>query len=165
VTKPAASLQNRVFVDTNVLVYDFFHRNPGYNPGSDIARIAAHSNAALTHISRQRGYRLFTAAFSLARLVSLLQQRKVPKSVAVGEVRRVLSKMSVVGLPSSLMLSGLDEFERNADAKDLEDVFQYLVCRQNRCRYLLTANGKDFRFFRNVLVVHPESYRIITFKI
>ncbi|MEY4926993.1 MAG: hypothetical protein RI894_1429 [Bacteroidota bacterium] len=72
------SKNNRIFIDTNVLVYDFLHRNPVYAK-QGVPKLHQQSFDALEMFRKHPHYKTYIASFSIARFVSLLQSTyKVP---------------------------------------------------------------------------------------
>jgi predicted nucleic acid-binding protein len=151
---------NRVFLDTNILMNDFLHRFPQYaRLPDDVNRL--HCANALQPVRRNRLFKTYIASFSIARLVSLLESVRVPKNIVIQEIDRLLAKNNVVNLTSVLIRNATDLFKNDPLLTDFEDAFQYAVCRNNDCYYLLTLNIKDFRHFQSIVVVHPIKYRIM----
>jgi predicted nucleic acid-binding protein len=151
---------NRVFLDTNILMNDFLHRFPQFaRLPDDVNRL--HCANAIQHVRRNRLFKTYIASFSIARLVSLLESLRVPKNIVVQEIERLLAKNNVVNLTASLISNATDLFKNDPLLTDFEDAFQYAVCRNNDCYYLLTLNIKDFRHFQSIVVVHPVKYRIM----
>jgi hypothetical protein len=80
---------NRVFLDTNILVYDFIFRNQQFLPADTDMTLYQNSHDALTYLRRERRFKLYTASFSIARLASILQTRNVSKSLVIKEVENL----------------------------------------------------------------------------
>jgi predicted nucleic acid-binding protein len=152
---------NRVFLDTNILVYDFIFRNQDFLPANADINLYQNSHDALTYLRRNRKFKLYTASFSIARLASILQTRGISKNLVAREVEELIKKVSIVGLPAAVIEKSIIEFKNNDLATDIEDIFQFVVSRDNQCYYILTANNRDFRFFDTAKVVRPENHRLI----
>ena len=153
-------VNNRIFLDTNILVGDFLYRNPQYDKTTKNPN-AIHAYNALRTIRKSRKHRTYIASFSLPRLASLLQGYKVPKSLVIQELEDLLQRNSIVGLSAALIQVALDDFKHDKAVKDVEDALQFVVCRDNNCYTMLTANTKDFKNVFNVDVKHPSQYRSI----
>ncbi|MEY4926994.1 MAG: hypothetical protein RI894_1430 [Bacteroidota bacterium] len=81
--------------------------------------------------------------------------------MVVKEVERILQHNIVSTLSQKLIQITLNEFKGNTEVKDLEDAFQFVVCRDSRAFCIVTANTKDFKNLFAVLVLHPSQYRAL----
>lgn len=149
----------RIFLDTNILVYDFLQRNPEFIPQPDA--LYSQTDESLRYIQKQKVFQTYVASFSIPRLASLLAQRRVSKDLVVEELERIGLRHQIVGLSETIVKNAVSEFKNNDLITDMEDVFQFVVARENRCFYLLTANIRDFQNFLGMEIIHPKDYRAI----
>jgi hypothetical protein len=101
----------RIFLDTNILVYDFLFRTPEYIPQPDA--LYQQTNDALKYIQKQKVFKTYTASFSIPRLASLLARQRVPKLTVITEIERILLKHNTVGLSETIVSNSIAEFKNN----------------------------------------------------
>jgi len=154
--------ENRVFLDTNVLINDFFFRNPKYIKINSKDYLPCYETIKFLKKNKNK-YKIFVSSHSIARFISLLNDKKVPKSISISEIKILLNSYEIVNLTKTLIEKVVTEFEHKELVKDLEDAFQYQVSSSNGCLYLFTINTKDFKNFLNVKVLHPKNYRTINY--
>lgn len=152
-----------IFLDTNILVYDFMARNLGYLRNNEPQELYLQTDLALKFIRKDKNFKTYTASFSIPRFVSLLAQRNVPQQEVLDELDRILLKNTIIGLSESLIQKTVNAVRDNALVADLEDAFQYNVCREGHCFYLLTANTRDFAGFTDIQIIHPKDHRTIEY--
>lgn len=160
----------RIFLDTNILMYDFLARHEEYwdrlPENLDMGLIRA-TEQAITFIRRDRNLSTYTAPFSLPRLASLLAQRplRLNSLEIVTELERVVNKNQINGLSKTLISEILATIRNNDTLHkvDVEDAFQWKMCVEAGCHYFLTANERDFSEFSDIQVVLPNKYRNIEY--
>lgn len=155
----------RVFLDTNILMYDFFARNIHYLPQEIDTGLINATEEAMRFIRKDKNLTTYLASFSIPRLSSLLSQRRlqIPRIEIVTELERVLEKNNTVGLSATLSKTILAKIKKDELIVDIEDAFQYAVCVESNCFYLLTADGKGFKGFTDIDAIHPTDYRSIEY--
>jgi predicted nucleic acid-binding protein len=143
------AIRNNVFIDTNILINDFFYREKGKEYGKP-------SNLAVQFLKSKPKVHLFIASFSVIQLISTLDKAKIPKSEIANEIQRILSRYKLIDLTAK-------DFEKalKVEYKDTEDAVQYALCRKARCLYIVTENIKDFKLFDLVTTVKPKAIRKI----
>ena len=143
------AIQNNIFIDTNVLINDFFYRVKGKEEGKP-------SNLAIQFLKSKPKVHLFIASFSVIQLISTLDKAKTPKLEMADEIKRILTRYKLIDLTAK-------DFEKalSIDYKDTEDAVQYALCRKARCLYIVTENVKDFKLFDLVTTVKPKAIRKI----
>ena len=151
--------ENRIFIDTNIIVYDFFARNPQFC--KEVSKNMIFSQQAITAIRKNRHFQTYIADFSIPRFASLLQAQKVPKAIVSAEIQNLIAKNAVIGLSKSLISKAIADFSQNDSIKDWEDIFQYVVSGECACLHIVTANTKDFVNFPQINLVHPQKIRYI----
>jgi predicted nucleic acid-binding protein len=140
-----------VFIDTNVLINDFFFRSRERQTGRD-------ASVAIQFLRTKPKVTLHIASFSLIQLVSTLDKAKVPKNEIADELKRILSRFKLVDLTAKDF-----DLALNTTYNDTEDALQYVLCRKARCLYIVTDNIKDFKVFKLVAAIKPKFVRKIIF--
>ncbi len=154
--------ENRIFLDTNILMYDFFSRNPYFLPVEQQGEALYNQTFdAMKFIRKQQKVKTYVASFSIPRFVSLLARvrPRIPKSEVIKELERIYSYHIIAGLSQTMLENATSEFKNNDLITDLEDVFQFVVARDSRCFFFLTANVIDFENFVGLDIIHPSEYR------
>lgn len=153
---------SKILIDTNILFNDFLFRHSKYG-NTELNRELSNrktANDAMTFIRQRRYFKTYVADFSLVKLVSLMDKVKVPKDLSIIEIELVLSKNCVVPMSSKLFAKSINDFKTKKDVKDIEDAFQFTLSQAYKCSFILTLNGKDFKFF-DTRVIHPKNIRSI----
>ena len=140
-----------VFLDTNVLINDFFYRKRQKESGK-----LAH--LAVQFLKSKPKVTLHVASFSLVQLISTLDRSKVTPIEIADEISRILSRFKLVDLSAKDFTDAL-----KITHKDTEDALQYTLCRKVRCFYLVTDNIKDFKDFRLIAPIKPKAVRSMLF--
>lgn len=143
------AILTNVFLDTNVLINDFFYR---YKQKKE----SRYSSIAIQFLKANPKITLYIASFSLIQLVSTLDKAKVSKTDIAIELKRIISRYKLVDLTASDFQKALA-----IDYKDTEDAIQYTLCRKVRCFYIVTENIKDFSLFKFVTTIKPKHIRKI----
>lgn len=141
------AIQNNVFIDTNVLINDFFYRVKQ-------KEISKPAYLAIMYLKSKPKVNLFIASFSVIQLVSTLDKAKITKVEIASEIKRILSRYKLIDLTSKDIEKAL-----SIEYKDTEDAVQYTLCRKARCLYIVTDNVKDFKIFDLVSTIKPKSIR------
>jgi predicted nucleic acid-binding protein len=155
----------RVLLDINVLFGDFLHRYPQYgsrkaSPPKHEVRNRLFASEAVTYLRKRPGIKTFVADFSVAKVISLMEQTSVPKKLQIEEIERLITRHSVVALGSSLIAATLEEFKSDPLVKDMEDSLQFALSRKHDCSHIITFNKKDFLPF-DVSVILPGDIRTL----
>jgi predicted nucleic acid-binding protein len=143
------AIQQNVFVDTNVLINDFFFRIKGRQLGKP-------ANLAIQYLKSKPKVKLFIASFSVIQVISTLDKAKISQTEISKEVQRILTRYKLIDLTSKDIEKAL-----SIDYKDMEDAIQYILCRKARCLYIITDNVKDFNLFDLVNTIKPKNIRNI----
>lgn len=143
------AILTNVFLDTNVLINDFFYR---YKQKKE----SKYSSIAIQFLKANPKITLYIASFSLIQLVSTLDKAKVSKTDIAIELKRIISRYKLVDLTANDFQKAL-----GIDYKDTEDAIQYTLCRKVRCFYIVTENIKDFSLFKFVTTIKPKHIRKI----
>jgi len=150
-------MKSRVYIDTNVLISDFFFRNGTYRQGET-------STKALQFLfSKPQKADLFVASFSIAQFISSLANRKIGLSMIITEISRIMQKFTVVDFREEDIKQSVSNIVDLHQTKDLEDQLQFDLSRKMKCNYIMTNNYKDFKDFADISVLQPRKYRAIEF--
>ena len=107
-----------VFIDTNVLINDFFFRSR--------ERVAGKSaTIAIQFLRAKPKVTLHVASFSLVQLISTLDRANVPKEEIAEELKRIISRFKLVDLTAKDFTNALE-----VAYTDTEDSLQYTLCRK-----------------------------------
>ena len=149
--KMGEPITNYVFIDTNVLINDFFYR---YNERNQ----SKSASIAVQFLRAKPKVNLYVASFSLVQLISTLDRAKVPHSQITKEISRLLGRFKLIDLTAK-------DFESisKTTISDIEDALQYTLCRKPRCFYIITDNVKDFRGLLNIVAIRPKYTRKVIF--
>jgi predicted nucleic acid-binding protein len=142
-------LSYRVFVDTNVLINDYFFRTKNRQGGR-------YANNALIFLKSKPKVTLYIASFSLVQVISTLSKAKILDVEIRKELTWILKHFQVADFTKNDVVKGL-----NIAGDDVEDVFQYTICQKMRCGYILTDNVKDYRLMGDVSIIKPQKVRSI----
>lgn len=143
------AILTNVFLDTNVLINDFFYR---YKQRKE----SKYSSMAIQFLKANPKITLYIASFSLIQLISTLDKAKVSKNDINLEVSRIISRYKLIDLTANDFQKAL-----SIESKDTEDAIQYTLCRKVRCFYIVTENIKDFNLFKFVTTIKPKHIRKI----
>jgi predicted nucleic acid-binding protein len=149
--------KNRIYIDTNVLICDFFFRNGTYKQGEKSSKVLSYLFA------KPESSQLFIASFAIAQFVSTLSNRKITLNKIIMETNRLLTKFSVVDFCQSDITQSIVNIQNFQQTKDLEDQMQFDLCRKMKCNYIITNNYRDFKDFADISVLQPQKYRAIEF--
>ncbi len=140
-----------VFVDTNVLINDFFFRSRKRLTGYD-------ASMAVQFLRAKPKVTLHIASFSIIQLISTLDKAKIPNEEIALEIKRILSRFKLIDLTAK-------DFDKalSIGYNDTEDAVQYTLCRKARCLYIITDNIKDFKTFKLVAAIKPKAVRKMVF--
>ncbi len=141
----------RVYVDTNILINDFLFRSEG----KENSRTAYN---ALIYLRAKPKVNLYIASFSIIQVVSTLNKAKIKDDAIREELKRIMEKYTVGNFLDTDIKKGIE-----LDSRDIEDSFQYVISQKLKCAYILTDNLKDFKRFKDVVVVNSSKVRKILF--
>ncbi len=145
------AISQYVFIDTNVLINDFFFRSRKKLSGYD-------ASVAVQFLRTKPRVTLYIASFAIIQLISTLEKAKVAKEEIASEIKRILSRFKLIDLTAKDFDNAL-----SINHNDTEDAVQYTLCRKVRCLYIITDNIKDFKSFRLVVAIRPKAVRKMVF--
>lgn len=137
--------KNNIYIATNVLIGAF----------APDKRFEAEKKC-WQYVCSLTGKRVFVSSLSVAQLVSTFQKRKLKKDDIVVNVKRILSKVTVVDFTEKDITDSL-----SIDGRDLEDNMQCAVSRKVKCGILITQNKKDYINYLNVDILTAKECRSI----
>lgn len=143
---------NRVFVDTNILIDDFLFRLKK-------ARLSKIAFQALLFLEQKKA-ELYIASFSVVQFVSTCQRAKIKDADIILEIQKILGKYQIVDFTKEDIQNSYNQLEK----QDIEDVWQYTLSQKVKCRHILTSNTKDFKSFNNIEIHKPKNIRLIYLK-
>ncbi len=120
---------SRLFLDTNVILDLLAERNPFYDSIAKLVTLA--ESKKLTVVASPLSFT--TVEYVLTKIESaelvLVKLRKFKILCNVCEVNAEIIEKSL-----------------NSKFKDFEDAVQYFTALQSKCTFIITRNGKDFKF-------------------
>jgi hypothetical protein len=130
----------KVFLETHILLSDFFHRYPDYgfmrNPGpEDRERLIAlrekiHEN--LQKMSLEPDVAVYTSVPALSRVASLLSEWKVPGALIREEISHWLSNLVVLDVKSQHLEAAVDVLSHPENQSiPFDEILNPLLCREN----------------------------------
>ncbi|TAE06251.1 MAG: type II toxin-antitoxin system VapC family toxin [Bacteroidetes bacterium] len=151
------NFSNRVFIDTNVFLYEIFYRNFPENEAYE--KQGKQADLALKYLKKQSQVTLYVASFTLVQILSTLSNhRQFPNQQIPQEIVQILENYEVIDFTQADMKEAIA-----LNAPDLEDAFQYTLSQKLRCAYILSENTRDFNQFQNIQVFKPKKVRYMMF--
>ncbi len=155
----------RILLDTNILLNDFFHRNPdyGFQRISDPAqkaeveayRIKVHS--CLEELSLDESNAILCSTNIFARFAALLGDLLVPAELVADELNYWISNIKLLEIDSERIESCLREMQQSEPKLDFDDYLLRQICRENQIDLLLSSIPKSREFYWPVLFFKPEN--------
>lgn len=140
-------MQNRILIDTNILLDFLQRRKPFYEDACSIFRLCANKE-----------YDACIAAHSIPNLYYILR-----KEYPSDERRQMIIKLCkifyVVGIDREKLINGLE----NKDFSDFEDCLQMECAKEFGAEYIVTRNVSDY-VNSTIKAVTPEEYLKLTNK-
>jgi hypothetical protein len=160
-----------VFLDTNILLNDFFHRNPDFGfqriSGEDQAREVSKYrelvSEALLFLSLQKDVQAFCSSSIISRFAAVLGDLLVPPDLVLEEIRHWLSNLKLLDITSNDLQIALDKMESSTTKLDFDDYLLKHIFIENQIDLLVTSIPKSREFFWPILVFKPEKIRELTF--
>ena len=134
-------MENRILIDTNILLDYFLTREPFYEDAEKIVRICVDGRA--------QGC---IAAHTISNMFFILR-----KDYSVSERRTILSNLckifDVEGIDKEKLLAGL----QNETFSDFEDCLQMECAKAYKAEYIVTRNVADYKT-SEITAVTPSEY-------
>lgn len=134
--------ENRVFVDTNVLVNYIIGEQKNVE--------------CIKYLFTLKGKTICISSLSVAQIVAIFQ-----KKWGNNDIERLIKHFQT---KFKILPFSEDNIEKSLYIKqsnDYEDKMQYSIGCKGRCFYFITNNIKDYRNLMNISVLHPEKVRTI----
>ena len=121
-------MNERIFIDTNVMLDLLGERKPFYDPVAKIATLA-----------EKNKLRMVVSPISFATVNYFLSKFESP-GIAKEKLRKFKIISEICSLDEHTIEKGL-----NSSIKDFEDALQYFSATESDCEIIITRNGKDFK--------------------
>jgi hypothetical protein len=155
----------RIFLDTNILLNDFFHRNPdfGFQRISDPEQTKAVEDyrqkvhESLGRIAAEPGIEVWTSSTVFARFAALLGDLLVPAADVLEELQYWQSNLKMVEISIRHLEESLLDMGNAETKMDFDDFLIRKIALENQMEVVLTSLPKSREFFWPVLVFKPEN--------
>jgi hypothetical protein len=156
-----------ILLDTNILLNDFFHRNPdfGFQRIQDPEQIRQVENyrqtvhEALLFISLQKNTQVLTTTTIFARFASLLGDLLVPGDLVSEELTYWAGNLKWIEVLQRDLEESLHDLQNAENRLDFDDYLLRRLGEKHAIDMLLTSLPKSREFFWPVLVFKPEKIR------
>lgn len=136
--------KQNIFVDTNILIGAFLGNKTDEN--------------CLKFLFSLKDKVCFVSSLSIAQFAAFFQKHKLKKSQELKKIiEKFLSKYEIVSFTKSDIQNAF-----SLKGKDIEDNFQFQLCKKTKCFCIVTNNKKDFQMFE-VPVLTPKNIKNIKF--
>lgn len=158
---------SRILIDANILINDFFFRQPDFGLGrivperrEQVEAYRAKVHQTLVHLSSLSSIQVFVPSFVLLRIASLLSDLFVPNELARQELIYLTNNYTLIDVDSQSIEEIMWQIQKTEadDLLDMEDYFLLLACRKAECNYLLTSTNKGYSSLEEVKIIRPDSY-------
>ena len=160
-----------IFLDTNILLNDFFYRHPDFGfkriqnedqaKEVEVYRQVVHES--LLFLSLQKKVQIVSSTAIVSRLASILGDLLVPPDLVLEEMQHWFSNLNLIETASKDLLTVLDLMENAEPKLDFDDYLLKHLCVENKLDLILTSIPKSREFYWPVLVFKPENVRQLTF--
>jgi hypothetical protein len=155
----------RILLDTNILLNDFFHRNPdfGFQRISDPAQKAEVESyrekvhQALERLSLDENNQVLCTTAIFARFAALLGDLLVPADLVLEELSYWKSNVNLLEVSAVHLENCLQEMQVGEPKLDFDDYLLRHICKENQVDLLLSSIPKSREFYWPVLFFKPEN--------
>ncbi len=155
----------RILLDTNILLNDFFHRNPdfGFQRISDPAQkaeVEAYRNKVhecLERLSTENDCSIFTSTSIFARFAALLGDLLVPADLVLEELSYWKSNLFLLEVNALHLEKCLQEMSEAEPKLDFDDFLLRHLAKENKIDLVLSSIPKSREFYWPVLFFKPEN--------
>jgi len=159
----------RVFLDTNIILNDFFNRHPDFgfqrinNPeqAKDVEQYRQLVSESLLFISIQKDVEVYTSSSILARFASVLGDLLVPPDLVLEEMNHWLSNLKLSDLKVSDLMEAIEKMEVSDPKLDFDDYLIKHLAVIYSIDVVLTSIPKSKEFYWPVLIFKPENIRTL----
>ena len=157
----------KIFLDTNILLNDFFHRHPDYGfqrisspeQAGQVEQYRSMVHETLLWLSLKPSVTVCTSTFIVSRLASLFGDLLVPKALVAEEMQYLLSGFLLSEPGISHLETALTGMQGADQTADFDDYLLRQLAKESACDILLTSLSRSRTFFWPVLVFRPEELR------
>lgn len=157
----------RFLLDTNVLLNDFFHRNPEFGfqriqNQEQALQVENHRldiHESLLWLSLQAEVEVWSTSAIMARFGALLGDLLVPADLVADEMGHWLSNLRLAEMEASDLRKAHHEMEMANPRIDFDDYLLKEICTRHSIEVLVTSVPKSRHFFWPVLVFAPEKIK------
>jgi hypothetical protein len=155
----------RILLDTNILLNDFFHRNPefGFQRISDPAQKAGAEayrekvHLCLENLSLSQQYEILSTTAIFTRFAALLGDLLVPAELVLEELSYWKSNLKLLEVAETDLEHCLLEMQGAESKMDYDDYLLRRLANKNEVEVLLSSIPKSREFFWPVLFFKPEN--------
>ncbi len=155
----------RILLDTNILLNDFFHRNPdfGFQRISDPAQkaeVEAYRNKVhecLERLSTENDCSICTSTSIFARFAALLGDLLVPADLVLEELSYWKSNLFLLEVNALHLEKCLQEMSEAEPKLDFDDFLLRHLAKENKIDLVLSSIPKSREFYWPVLFFKPEN--------
>lgn len=122
-------MKQRIFIDTNIIVDIFCHREPFYAPA-----------AALLSLIDKGGVEAYASSLTYANLHYILR-KTLGSRRATETLKSLRTIVAILPVDDTIIARALED----TAFSDFEDSIQYHTALENNLSYLVTRNQRDFR--------------------
>lgn len=160
-----------ILLDTNVLLNDFFHRNPDFGfqriqdqkQKEEVEQYRQVVHEALLFLSLQPLVKAWTSTTILARFAAVLGDLLVPTELVKDEMAYWLSNLALAECTSGDLMEAQRLMEAAKEPVDFDDYLTRLICSSTQIDAILTSISKPKTFFWPIVILKPEQVRQLTF--
>lgn len=155
----------RILLDTNILLNDFFHRNPdfGFQRISDPAQKAEVESYrekvhhCLERLSLDEENEVLCTTTIFARFAALLGDLLVPADLVLEELSYWKSNLKLLEVSAIHLENSLQEMQQSEPRLDFDDYLLRHICKENQADLLLSSIPRSREFYWPVLFFKPEN--------
>ena len=155
----------RILLDTNILLNDFFHRNPDFgfqriSDPSQVKEVEAYRmkvHECLERLGSESDVEVCTSTSIFARFAALLGDLLVPADLVLDELQYWKSNLQLLECGSLHLEKCLREMEEAGTRLDFDDYLLRHLAKENGVDLLLSSVPKSREFYWPVLFFKPEN--------
>lgn len=157
----------KFLLDTNVLLNDFFHRQPDFGfqriqdpeQARQVEAYRQEVHESLLFLSLQKEVEVWTSVSILARFAALLGDLLVPSQQVQEEMEHWLSQLKLAEVAGADLHKALETMRQANPKPDFDDFLLKQLCQEQHIDAVVTSVPKSREFYWPVLVFKPEKLR------